>query len=44
MKSLVVKIYLLSKAVMLLSDNQELLVSERKAYLRISLVNSFLES
>lgn len=45
MKSLVVKIYLLSKAVILFCDNEELFVSERRVCLRrIPPVNSFLES
>lgn len=42
---LFVKIYFVLKAVMLLSDNDELYVSKRKAYLRRpSPVNSSLES
>lgn len=42
---LFVKIYLVLKTVMLLSDNDELLVSERKGYLRrASPVSSSLES
>lgn len=46
MKSLLfIKIYLVLEAVMLLSENDELLVSERKAYLRrASPVSSSLES
>lgn len=42
---LFIKIYLVLEAVMLLSENDELLVSERKAYLRrASPVSSSLES